>query len=242
MHEEEEAEAGSEEDAASGSGSGGDSGSDEDKEDEFRVQHLLARRCLTPSQWRQVCGDMTTREITRGSFFIQPDEEYFSDSLVQVEKFLVKWAHASYLHVSWETEKDIVEQTGAAGKAQLKKFRIREALKQDLFEDLGPGEFFLPSFVQVDRILDLDDDVVDKMLEKFVQTHKVKIPINRIDPSKYLFGTKIISAQIINGILMVRVGGGFMTMEEFVDKHTDKEILSLKLKMAKERKKLPKIT
>jgi len=88
----------------------------------------------------------------------------------------------------------------------------------------------------------IDDDVVDKMLEKFVQTHKVKIPINRIDPSKYLFGTKIISAQIINGILMVRVGGGFMTMEEFVDKHTDKEILSLKLKMAKERKKLPKIT
>ena len=40
----------------------------------------------------------------------------------------------------------------------------------------------------------IDDDVVDKMLEKFVSSHKVKVPINRIDPSKYLFGTKIISA------------------------------------------------
>lgn len=140
--------------------SGSDSDSDSNKE-EFRVQHLLARRCLVPSQWRQVCEHMTTREITRGSFFIQPDEEFFSDSFVQVEKFLVKWVHASYLHVSWETEKDIIEQTGGAGKAQLKKFRIREALGQDLFDDLGPGEFFLPSFVQVDRILDLDDEKIN---------------------------------------------------------------------------------
>ena len=31
-------------------------------------------------------------------------------------------------------------------------------------------------------------------------------------------------------------------MEEFIDKHSEKEIFSLKLKMAKEKKKLPKIT
>ena len=50
--------------------------------------------------------------------------------------------------------------------------------------------------------------------------NKVNVPINRIDPSKYLFGTKVISAQIINGVLMIRVGGGFMGIEEFVDKHS----------------------
>ena len=88
----------------------------------------------------------------------------------------------------------------------------------------------------------VDDDVVDKLLEKYVESHLVNVPINRIDPSKYLFGTKVISAQIINGVLMIRVGGGFMGIEEFVDKHSKKEILSLKLLMAKERKKLPKIT
>ena len=88
----------------------------------------------------------------------------------------------------------------------------------------------------------VDDDVVDKMLEDFIQKNSVKVPINRIDPSKYLFGTKVISAQIINGVLMVRVGGGFMNIEEFVEKHSTKEILSLKLKMNKERKKLPKVT
>jgi hypothetical protein len=80
------------------------------------------------------------------------------------------------------------------------------------------------------------------MLEKFIETHKVQVPINRVGPSKYLFGTKIISAQIINGVLMVRVGGGFMSIEEFVEKHQNKEILQLKLKMTKERKKLAKVT
>lgn len=88
----------------------------------------------------------------------------------------------------------------------------------------------------------VDDDIVDKMLERYIETHKVKVPIHRIDQSKYLFGTRVIAAQIINGVLMVRVGGGFMSIEEFLDKHTNKEILNLKLKMTKERKKLPKIT
>lgn len=87
----------------------------------------------------------------------------------------------------------------------------------------------------------LDDDQIDKMLENFIKNNKVKVPIHRIGQSKYLFGTKLIHAQIINGVLMVRVGGGFMTMEEFVDKHSNKEIIHLRQRMAKEKKKLPKI-
>lgn len=40
---------------------------------------------------------------------------------------------------------------------------------------------------------------------------------------------------------MVRVGGGFMTMEEFVDKHSAKEIFQLKVRMARDKKKMNKI-
>lgn len=83
--------------------------------------------------------------------------------------------------------------------------------------------------------------MIDEMLENFVKNNKVKVPINRIDKSKYLFGMKFINAQIINGILMVRVGGGFMTMLDFVEKHSYKEMLSLRVKMAKEKKKANKI-
>lgn len=79
------------------------------------------------------------------------------------------------------------------------------------------------------------------MLENFIKTHKVKVPINRISESKYLFGTKLINAVIINGVLMVRVGGGYMTMEEFLDKHSSIEIKHLTIRMARDKKKLPKI-
>ena len=41
---------------------------------------------------------------------------------------------------------------------------------------------------------------------------------------------------------MVRVGGGFMELEEYVNKHSAKEIFKLRNMMAKDKIKLPKIT
>lgn len=66
-------------------------------------------------------------------------------------------------------------------------------------------------------------------------------PIKRIEEGKYLFGTKKIHAKIINGKLMVRVGGGYMTIEEFVEKHQVNEIDKLKKQMVKQNVPLKKI-
>ena len=71
------------------------------------------------------------------------------------------------------------------------------------------------------------------MLEKFIKEHKVTVPIKRICEKQYLFGTKMIYAKIRNGILQVRVGGGYMSIGEFVDKHSILETQRLKLKMTK---------
>ena len=61
-----------------------------------------------------------------------------------------------------------------------------------------------------------EDDAIDEMLETYIRTNKVRVPIQRIDQSKYLFGTRVIIAAIQNGALLVRVGGGFMTIDELV--------------------------
>ena len=90
------------------SDSDSESGSDGD-DIEYKVQHILGRWSATPSEWVQICANMNTREVTRGSVLQQPDEEFFSTSTEPVEKYLIKWAHASYLHVSWETQKDLAE-------------------------------------------------------------------------------------------------------------------------------------
>jgi hypothetical protein len=59
------------------------------------------------------------REIIRGSVLQQPDDEFFNPSKIAVEKYLIKWLHASYLHVSWETEKDLLDLCGPTAKVYL---------------------------------------------------------------------------------------------------------------------------
>ena len=55
----------------------------------------------------------------RGSVLQQPDSEFYDTSKKNVEKYLIKWAHASYLHVSWETEKDIIDLVGSIAKVRM---------------------------------------------------------------------------------------------------------------------------
>lgn len=44
---------------------------------------------------------------------------------------------------------------------------------------------------------------------------------------KYLFGTKQILAKIINGKLVIRVGGGYMSIDEFIETYGRIEMLKL---------------
>jgi hypothetical protein len=43
-------------------------------------------------------------------------------------------------------------------------------------------------------------DDVDQMLVKYLLANKVKVPIKRLQESKYLFGTKVIIASIFNEV------------------------------------------
>lgn len=70
-------------------------------------------------------------------------------------------------------------------------------------------------------------------MEQYFSEHEMKVPLERIAENKYLFGTKKVQTQIINGKLMVRVGGGYMTLAEFMDKHTLQEFELMKKRMVK---------
>ncbi len=49
-----------------------------------------------------------------------------------------------------------------------------------------------------------------------------------------MFGTKKIFAKIMNGKLVIRVGGGYMMAEEFIATHSEAEMNKMKLIMEKE--------
>lgn len=50
------------------------------------------------------------------------------------------------------------------------------------------------------------------------------MPIKRLGNGYYLFGTKKIFAKIMNGKLVIRVGGGFMVIEEFIAAYAEQEM------------------
>jgi hypothetical protein len=126
----------------------------------YRIQYILAHKKLTARDWRAVTESMNTHEITRGSAWVMDDEEYFSNSPKLIEKYLIKWQHASFLHVSWETEEDLVSIVGSSAKGHFTRYRQRLHSGEDLFEDVRSDEFFPPMFTLVDRILDVDCDQV----------------------------------------------------------------------------------
>ena len=64
------------------------------------------------------------------------------------------------------------------------------------------------------------NDEVDQMLGEWINTHGCEIEIKRLGGGFYMFGEKKIFAKIVNGKLIIRVGGGFMNIDEFM-KHYD---------------------
>lgn len=51
------------------------------------------------------------------------------------------------------------------------------------------------------------------MLADFYNDTQCQVPIKRVGNGYYYFGSKKIFAKIINGKLVIRVGGGYMSIE-----------------------------
>jgi hypothetical protein len=54
------------------------------------------------------------------------------------------------------------------------------------------------------------------MMAMYMNKLGCTLTLKRIHEGKYLFGTKTIQAKIINEKLVIRVGGGYMSAEEFI--------------------------
>lgn len=68
-------------------------------------------------------------------------------------------------------------------------------------------------------------DEVDEMLAQYLQD--CPVPVKRLGGGFYLFGTRKIYAKIMNGKLVVRVGGGYMFISEFIATYSEPEIAKL---------------
>lgn len=67
-------------------------------------------------------------------------------------------------------------------------------------------------------------DELDEMLANYMQLAGCPIPIRRLGGGFYMFGSRKIYAKIMNGKLVIRVGGGYMVIEKFIETYADAEI------------------
>jgi len=134
-----------------------DSDSDEDDNEDMKIHRIIAAKTLTLKEWQEVCKNINTTEITNGSRWNQ--EEDTRDPEKYEERFLVKWQNLSFLHCSWETEGDLVELIDNA-KVHLNTFfrKSVNGLLYDADERLD-GDYFDPSWLQVERIMEVDDSI-----------------------------------------------------------------------------------
>jgi len=77
-------------------------------------------------------------------------------------------------------------------------------------------------------------DAVDEYLAKYINLMQCPVPIQRLGNGYYLFGTRKIFAKIMNGKLVIRVGGGYMVIEEFIATYADQEVNRCKLLQAQQ--------
>jgi hypothetical protein len=75
-------------------------------------------------------------------------------------------------------------------------------------------------------------DEVDQMLAKYLNVNNCPVPIRRLGGGYYLFGTKKIYAKILNGKLVIRVGGGYMVIDEFIQTYAQQELIKIQARRA----------
>jgi len=67
-------------------------------------------------------------------------------------------------------------------------------------------------------------DELDEMLADYLQMANCPIPIRRVGDGFYMFGSRKIYAKILNGKLVIRVGGGYMVIEKFIETYAEQEM------------------
>lgn len=67
-------------------------------------------------------------------------------------------------------------------------------------------------------------DEVDALLANWLANNECLVPIIRMGGGYYMFGTKKIYAKILNNKLVIRVGGGYMHIGEFVATYQEAEL------------------
>ncbi|CDW71306.1 gas2 domain containing protein [Stylonychia lemnae] len=100
--------------------------------------------------------------------------------------------------------------------------------------------FRLPLYVAIPG--DEIDQQVAEYINKAQEQEPIPVKIQRIDNALYQFGSKKISIKVIKNSLMVKLGGGYISLEDFIQTYGERELKKQQLKETDELESLSNIS
>jgi hypothetical protein len=117
----------------------------------------------------------------------------------------------------------------------LRQLKERENMCQDYLaqiENLQNYIIDLKSRIAV--YIPVKNDKIDKKIAEYINNYperqKLKIMFMRESEGVYQFGSKRVMVKIDNDKINIRVGGGFLSIDEFLDQYTPEELQKLERK------------
>jgi len=103
------------------------------------------------------------------------------------------------------------------------RLEAEEAERRRL-EELEAANRPKPPPKQKQKYNSVKGDAVDEKMAYYLNQFDLDIPVQRIGDGQYMFGTKKIYAKIMNDKLVIRVGGGYMLIDEFLATYGQAEL------------------
>jgi Growth-Arrest-Specific Protein 2 Domain len=134
-----------------------------------------------------------------------------------------------------ETASDyILELEDKVYKANKTSLELLRHLKDAEAENETLKNYIIELKQRIAVYIPVKDDPIDKRLAEFINNYperqRLKIMFMRESEGVYQFGTKRIAVRVEKDKINIRVGGGYLSIDEFLDQYTPTELERLERK------------
>ena len=136
---------------------------------------------------------------------LQEKEDFLAESAAKDEQIL-KLEHAI---------ENIEDEKAKRAEEEAERRRLEEEMRRNL-----RGQ-------QKMKYIPIKGDKVDELMAVYMNNFDLDVPIQRLGDGNYMFGSRKIFAKIMNDKLVIRVGGGFMLVDEFLNTFGPQEMAKM---------------
>ena len=184
---------------------------------------------------------LTTKVLSQQTTIIELEQIITNKRDVEAQLVTCQQNNASLIQQKEKVQNDLDQATDYIISLEEKVYKANKT-SLELLKQLKDAEVEIETLKQY--IIDLKqriavyipvkDDSVDRKLAEFINNYpersKLKIMFMRESEGVYQFGTKRVAVKVEKDNIKIRVGGGYLSLDEFLDQYTPVELEKLERK------------